>query len=331
MSTALSIAAGLVFGIGVPWIGMRMFAPSLVASPSRVNFRGREVHLGLGVVWVLWAGGAMAASLLVSGGDAGPTPSGLLILAGPLALAAFALGLIDDALGSADDRGFDGHVRALASGRLTTGMLKLLGISAACLVAAAIASGFAPWGRDAGSLVTRVVLTLVAGASVALTSNLLNLLDLRPGRALKSYATLGLVGAAIAALMRPSTFENGVPLPAGEYAVGFVMLALFVLGPVFAVWGEDLGEHSMLGDAGANPAGAVAGLLIVVALPAWGLGAYFVVVLAVNLASERWSFTRIIEANGLLSYLDGLGRLPADAAASANSAKTSPQSSNSDG
>jgi UDP-GlcNAc:undecaprenyl-phosphate/decaprenyl-phosphate GlcNAc-1-phosphate transferase len=330
MSAGIALAAGLVLGVGVPWLGMRMFAPSLAASPARTNYRGRPVHLGLGVVWVLWAGGAIAASLVVASGDAGPTPAGLLILAGPLALAAFALGLVDDALGSADDRGFGGHLRALAHGRLTTGMLKLLGISAASLVVAAIVSGFAPWGRAADSLLARAVFTLVAGASIALTSNLLNLLDLRPGRALKSYTLMALAGVVFAVAAWPSV--PGVAALSGpDLAEGAALLGLFALGPVFAVWGEDLGERAMLGDAGANPAGAVAGLFVVAGLPLWGLALFFALVLALNLVSERWSFSRLIEANPLLSYLDGLGRLPADPLVSEKSAKTSPQSQTSDG
>jgi len=325
------IAAGLALGAGVPWLGMRMFAPSLAASPVRTNFRGREVPLGLGVVWVLWAGGAMAASLIVASGDAGPAPGGLLILAGPLALAAFALGLVDDALGSPDERGFGGHFSALAKGRLTTGMLKLLGISVASLVVAAIVSGFAPWGRGAaGSLPARVAFTLLAGAAIALTSNLLNLLDLRPGRALKGYTALVLPGVAIA-VASWSRVPGVRSATAVDLAAGAVMLALFALGPVVSVWAEDLGERAMLGDAGANPAGAVAALFVVAGLPGWGLVLYTVGVLALNLASERWSFSRVIAANRLLSYLDGLGRLPAEPSTPESSPKTSPQSTTSDG
>ena len=87
----------------------------------------------------------------------------------------------------------------------------------------------------------------------------------------------------------------------------------------------------MLGDAGANPAGAVAGLFMVAGLPIWGLALFSVTVLTLNLASERWSFTRIIEGNRSLSWLDGLGRLPADSISDEGSAKTSPQSESSDG
>jgi len=74
------------------------------------------------------------------------------------------------------------------------------------------------------------------------------------------------------------------------------------------VWRYDLGEQGMMGDAGANPMGAVAGLLIVAGLPAWGTVVYFVLMLALNLASERVSFSRIIESSALLSRVDAFGR-----------------------
>jgi hypothetical protein len=64
----------------------------------------------------------------------------------------------------------------------------------------------------------------------------------------------------------------------------------------------------MLGDAGANPMGAVAGFLIVAGLPAWGVVLYFAAMLALNLASERYSFSRFIESNVVLRRLDMLGR-----------------------
>ncbi len=83
---------------------------------------------------------------------------------------------------------------------------------------------------------------------------------------------------------------------------------LFLLGPVAAVWRYDVGERGMLGDAGANPMGAVAGMLIVAGLPAWGVVVYFAVMLALNLASERYSFSRLIESNAVLGRLDMLGR-----------------------
>ncbi len=78
---------------------------------------------------------------------------------------------------------------------------------------------------------------LTAGL-VAGTANLLNLLDLRPGRAAKAG-----VLAAAATLRGP-----GGGLVAGP------------LGATLAVLPDDLGERVMLGDAGANALGALLGL-----------------------------------------------------------------------
>jgi uncharacterized membrane protein len=63
----------------------------------------------------------------------------------------------------------------------------------------------------------------------------------------------------------------------------------------------------MLGDAGANALGAVVGTLFL-AGPMWLLWAAAAVLLALQLASERVSFSRVIEANRVLRAADRLGR-----------------------
>ncbi len=271
-----------------------------------VNYRGRRVFYGLGTVWLVWAGCAIVGGVAASSLERGGSVLAALTLAGPLALVAFALGTVDDSYGSGDARGFRGHITAMLHGRLTTGGLKLVGIGAACLVVSMVMSGVAPWGSQRLSP-GLVVLVLLAGASVALTSNFVNLTDLRPGRALKVYSVLAVCAVASAALGLAPAVEAGDTSALGR-AVGAVCLMLFLLGPVVAVWRYDVGERGMLGDAGANPMGAVAGMLIVVGLPAWGVAAYFAAMLALNLASERYSFSRVIESNAALSRLDMLGR-----------------------
>jgi hypothetical protein len=96
--------------------------------------------------------------------------------------------------------------------------------------------------------------------------------------------------------------------------IGGVKLSLLALtlGPVLVVWRYDLGERAMLGDAGANAAGALAGFLLAWRSPLWLLAVLVVVLLALNVASERVSFSEVIERVGFLRWLDGLGRLPAD-------------------
>lgn len=300
----LLLAIALVVGVGVPYVGMRMLAPSLAEGHRVPNFRGAQVFPGLGIAWFLWAGAAVAFGVFASWAVDSDTVLSILLLAGMLALVAFALGLVDDAYGTRRERGFRGHVRALARGRLTTGGLKLLGISAASYVSAVVVGGIA----HADDLPGQLLLALPAGAAVALTANFVNLTDLRPGRALKVYSVLGALGAISAAVGLGSLLGNSMPTIVGEAAV----LLVFVLGPVVAIWRYDVGELGMLGDSGANAGGAVAGLLIVAGLPVWATLVYLLVVLGLNLSSERYSFTALIESSPLLHRIDMLGRLPLD-------------------
>ncbi len=310
IQTAVSLAVAALLGVAVPWLGMRMLVPTLQESTLQSNYRGREVFTGLGIVWLLWAGSAIIGGLLPSLDARGfvvGRPVVILVLAGPLALVAFALGLIDDAYGTGAARGFRGHLSALAHRRLTTGGMKLFGISLASYVVALVL--LTGRGESAQFAVAPWLWALPAGAGIALTSNFLNLTDLRPGRALKTYSALALCGVLSSAI--GLTWMRGADvgsLPTAALYSG-VVLALFAFGPVLAVWRYDLGELGMLGDAGANPMGAVAGLLIVAGLPAWGVLAYFVLMLALNLASERISFSKVIAGNAFLSRIDAVGRV----------------------
>ena len=70
----------------------------------------------------------------------------------------------------------------------------------------------------------------------------------------------------------------------------------------------DLRRAVMMGDAGSNPLGAVLGLACVLALPLTARILLVLVLLALNILSERISFSKVIESNPVLSYLDKLGR-----------------------
>jgi len=322
LEVAATLVGALVLGVMTPWALVAMLYPALREHQPAIvkNYRGREVVYGLGVVWLVWAGCAIVAGVLASSISRGSSLA-VLTLAGPLALVAFALGVVDDAYGSSSARGFRGHLKALSKGRLTTGGLKLLGIGSASLVVALIVNQIAPWGGGAlgAGLLGK---SLMAGAAIALTANFLNLTDLRPGRALKVYSVLAVCGVASTLGALRSLAPQVDPT---TIAVQAIALLVFVLGPVVAVWRYDLGELGMLGDAGANPMGAVAGMLIVLGLPVWGLVAYFAFVLVLNLASERFSFSTMIESRAALRRLDGIGRLREEAV-QVEDGKTSPHS-----
>jgi UDP-GlcNAc:undecaprenyl-phosphate GlcNAc-1-phosphate transferase len=281
---ALPVAVcGLLVGWGVGlWTTPHVLAGLAGSSLSRVNYRGRTVVAGLGLPLVLgllaWATPlALAARLdpLRAARIDLLTPSGLAVVVA--ALAFLILGLVDDLIEDAGSRGFRGHLRALAGGRLTGGAIKLLGGVLAALVVASLAT---PEGRSAWLLP-------LGAAVVASTANLANLLDLRPGRCTKVFLPLWGAGC----LLDP---------PGGAWSAGLAGAAL--AGLPF-----DLRERGMLGDAGANALGAVVGTLLL-AGPVWLLLGAVVVLLALQLLSERVSFSRVIDGNRVLRAADRFGR-----------------------
>ncbi|MGC4941129.1 hypothetical protein [Kribbella sp. DT2] len=235
---------------------------------ERTNHRGETVTLLEGPVAVL---GALAG---VAAGSGSGRVKAAALLAGSVS---GAVGAYDDLAGATETKGFRGHLSALKRGEVTSGAVKILGVGAAGLAAAALL----PRSAKGVGAVAEIV---ADGALIAGTANLANLLDLRPGRALKAIAT---VSAPVA---------SG---PAGA-----------VVGAAVASAPSDLGERSMLGDCGANGLGAITGTALAASLPrplkVLALGA----VVALNLASEKVSFTKVIAGNPTLDKIDQWGRRP---------------------
>jgi UDP-N-acetylmuramyl pentapeptide phosphotransferase/UDP-N-acetylglucosamine-1-phosphate transferase len=237
---------------------------------GRTNHRGEPVTLLEGPAFVA---GAAAAGLLTPGLGGRMRTAAVLAGAG-----AGLLGGYDDLAGTASSRGFKGHLSALARGELTSGSVKILGIGGTGVAAAALA-------RDPRHNLFDV---LVNGAIVAGSANLMNLFDLRPGRAIK----VGLL--------------TGVPLAASSASAAVVAAPL---GAAVALLPEDLGERAMLGDTGANALGALLGLGAT-RLGRGGRLAVLAGLVALNGASEVVSFTKVIRRTPALHWLDMLGRRP---------------------
>ncbi len=235
------------------------------AALDRTNFRGRTVSLA--------GGPALAVSASVTGALAGGPLAGAALVAG---LGAGGVGLYDDLAGGRPGqqvKGFRGHLRALREGRVTSGLVKIVGVGAAGLVAAALLPGR-----------RRPVDVLLGAGVIAGTANLVNLLDLRPGRALKA-------GLAI-----------GVPLPGGIPAA--------TVGACAALLPADLGEEVMLGDCGANALGALLGVALAGRTGPVGRAALLAGLAALTAASEKVSFTKVIQSTPGLRELDAWGRRP---------------------
>jgi len=231
---------------------------------GRLNWQQREIPgaMGLGLLLFLVLLPALGSSAL--------PPTALW-----LALGFGLLGLGDDLWGSRAHGGFKGHLGALRQGRVTTGLVKLVGGAAL-----ALAAGWA--------LSESLLPALVDGTLIALAANFVNLLDLRPGRALKTWLLLAIGPALAGSTVRPLLAAVGV------WALLYAPL--------------DLGAKAMLGDTGANALGALAGLGLVLVLPFWGKVVLIAVLLGLHLLSEKHSFSAAIERFGPLRALDRLGR-----------------------
>jgi UDP-GlcNAc:undecaprenyl-phosphate/decaprenyl-phosphate GlcNAc-1-phosphate transferase len=253
--------------------------PGGIKTWSRTNHRGEPVTLleGPAVAAGAIVGVVAQAGLRSATGPAAWRPAMAVAAAGA---GAAAFGACDDLAGSGDRRGFRGHLGALRHGEVTTGTVKLGGIGVTGIVSAVLAGG-SP---------TDVVVNagLVAGGA-----NLLNLFDLRPGRAVKVAVASGALIAA-GGSGSGSGADVAAPLAAG-----------------LALLPADLGERAMLGDCGANALGAMLGAAAA-GLPRPARIALLAGIAGLTAASEKVSFTKVIERTPALRWLDMLGRRPAD-------------------
>ncbi|HEY1918449.1 MAG TPA: hypothetical protein VGH27_22975 [Streptosporangiaceae bacterium] len=246
---------------------------------ERKNHRGEQV--------TLLEGPAAAVGAAVAAAGTPGLPARVRCALAVAGAGAAAFGCYDDLAGNGDRRGFRGHIGALAHGEVTSGAIKLGGIGSAGLAAGLLLGGPA---ADVA-----INTGLAAGGA-----NLLNLFDLRPGRAIK----VALAGSTLLAA--------GTPGAGREVAWRTVAAPA---GAALAMLPEDLAERAMLGDAGANALGGMLGVAAAASLPRPARIALLAGIAGLTAASEVVSFTKVIERTPPLRWLDMLGRRPPAAAA----------------
>lgn len=191
-------------------------------------------------------------------------------------MAMFFAGALDDLIGNRNVSGLKGHFKSLFKGELTTGGFKaLFGGFVGLVVSVCISS----------SIVDIIVNTLI----IALSTNLMNLFDLRPGRAIKAYLVI-----MISIYITLTGYTKVFPL--------------LILPNVLAYFNTDLKARGMMGDTGSNVLGISIGVLMALGYGIKVRLAWLVFLILMHLITEKFSLTKIIEKNRVLKFIDNLGR-----------------------
>jgi hypothetical protein len=242
------------------------------------NYRGEQLPAVLGLVAIAPGAivGLFAGLAIVTGQGRSLDAAAWISLGGSLLV--FGSGLMDDLMPSGP-RGLRAHLRSVASGHVTTGILKLVVIAGSSVVVVAAQPVHPGATRLAG-----VVL-------LAACANLWNGLDVRPGRALKYFVLAA--GAVLVA---------GVPLRLAPSLPGVLLGAIIALP-------ADLRERAMLGDGGSNLLGFTAGLGLYFVLATPWVWVAAAVAVTLNVLADTVTLSRLIDTVGPLRWFDRLGRV----------------------
>ncbi|HTO01167.1 MAG TPA: hypothetical protein VL068_10875 [Microthrixaceae bacterium] len=285
-----SSISGFIFGFlasALLWAGLR----DMFSRPAfqRRNYRDAPLATSAGLVMIIAVFLAAAILGVVEALGLGRFWPGLPSLQlTALAAGGFGLlGLLDDLAVDEGTSGYRGHVKALLAGRLSAGSLKLLaGPAVALVVAQRTSNGSLGW-------------MVLHGAIIALAANLANLFDRAPGRVTKvSTVAVAMLFIATAVPYIDGYFRQ-LPQLAGVATI---------LGAAWGLMRSEMAEESMIGDAGANPLGAAVGIAVVLTQGRIVQIVVLLILVALNLLSERVSFSSVIRKVSVLRFVDDLGR-----------------------
>ena len=263
-----------ILGLVGTYLMIPLFKNLLVESNCiRPNYKGEMIPVSMGIVFLpmIIINGIILAFFTV---DFISLSCLFIFIFGMMAM--FFAGIIDDTIGNRDVSGLKGHFKSLFKGTLTTGGFKaLFGGFVGLIISVSISK----------DIIDIVVNTLV----IALSTNLMNLFDLRPGRAIKVYLVI----------MITIVFTLS----------GYIqILPLLMLPNVLAYFNFDLKAKAMMGDTGSNVLGISIGILMVLGYTLKVRIVWLVFLVLIHLLTEKFSLTKIIEKNKVLNFIDRLGR-----------------------
>ncbi|MBP3222478.1 MAG: hypothetical protein J6M18_00935 [Actinomycetaceae bacterium] len=269
----LDVCAGIAVGYGAVQISKKIFTAKKKTFSQKTwkksHKDGSDVFLTEGIDAVI---GSIASLMFIPRGKR----IGFLV---PI-LASSVAGYIDDHLEDKFDvqaKGLNGHISALKDGKISTGALKIFLIGAGSAF-----SSYMMVKDDEKNFFSWLVKTgIIAGSA-----NLVNLFDLKPGRALK-----------VCGIVSFEQILRGCNLAGNASVVGLCLSCL----------PDDVSGKTMLGDTGANTLGAMVGYHLADGYSRAHNMFVFSIITGLTLASERVSFSKVIERNPFLHFLDNLG------------------------
>lgn len=261
----LLIGSFLITRLAMPWAITFFYRHKLVCA----NYRGDYIPLGTGVLLSIVVTGILGARVARS-----PSIESLLSISTVFFMST--VGAVDDFWGNGKTKGLKGHLHRLIQGQVTTGIIK---------AGAGVALSLANAVYISGNALDFAVNFLV----ILLFTNTINLLDLRPGRAIKA-----------------SLLVYGILLFYNYSQAGSLLLP--IIGALLAYFPYDLHERAMLGDAGSNMLGIAAGLVCSLILPFGAKVVLTVTLIGLHWYTEKHSLTNLIESIAILNYVDRIGR-----------------------
>jgi|SRR5690554_3838097 len=185
-------------------------------------------------------------------------------------------GFLDDIAGNKEYQGLKGHFVSLFRGKLTTGIIKVIVISFSAILLVT------------SNMVFSLEESILDIGIIILSTNFLNLLDLRPGRSIKFFLIISFF-----LLNRGKVWLYFLPY----YLIIFLYLPYELKGLL------------MLGDSGANILGFVLAYTLVNS--GVSIKVKYIILLSlfiITIISEKYSYSSIIKKNRVLNWLDQLGR-----------------------
>lgn len=233
------------------------------------NYLGKDLPIGMGLGILI---GILPSYLLIDYMNLNFNNLYLILFIYTLTVL---VGFIDDIIGETNIKGLKGHLTLFFKENIiTTGTLKAIIIS--------LVSIFFSF-----SISTDFISVIVNFLILIFTTNSFNLLDVRPGRAVKVYLVLSI----IVLLFSPKN-----------------QLLLIFLFSIISYIPWDLKQKGMLGDTGSNLLGISLGITLVLNFNLLVKTVILLMLIILHIYTEKRSLSILIAKNPLLNYLDNLGR-----------------------